>query len=215
MGTFTGARKRTTTKDKSLPAVPATRSRNNHPVWQAMREGGDPKAEQTYIYTLAITGDPMAAYRAGGYPLTDMHGNPVADSTISRRARELAEIDRIKQAVAETRRSLTASASCEWTREEVLDGYRMLYKAAVDNLETVVRDDFGGEIYRKYNERAAGNAATILDRVTQMYGFNAPTKVDGEIRFVFSGNGSSTDEQDKKYDYEGAANSIDISAYGK
>lgn len=221
MGAYSGMRKRTSYRaakaadaaDGDKPVIMdghlPQRKDKNHPVWQAMLAGTHAdaaQAEQIFVYVFAITGSATSAYRAAGYPLTDIHGNPITDATIGNRARRLVKLERVRKAVDEMRRKLREQATAEWDRDEILNGYRKLYDVALKHLETQIVDDEGNEIVAKYNERAATNAATILERITNIYGFNAPAKTDSTIRFVFNGGeaGESAGqlERGKQYDYE-------------
>jgi hypothetical protein len=231
VGNYSGMRRRTTywkekgqeppPGDTNKPAPPS-KSRAAHKNWQAMLNHEHPdavKAEETYVCILAITGNPAAAYRASGYPLEDDYGNPVPDSTISRRGKQLAKLPRIQKAVNEYKSLVQAKASKEWSRDEILDGYRELYNVARKHLETEIVTDTGDVLTTKYNERAAANAATVLERVTNIYGFNAPAKTDSTIRFVFNGGDEAGEsagqlEQGKQYDYE-AEPDTDLSDFAK
>jgi hypothetical protein len=229
VGTYSGMRRRTTywkekgqdppPGDTDKPAPPS-KSRAAHKTWRAMLNLEHPdaaKVEETYVCILAITGNPAAAYRASGYPLEDDYGNPVPDSTISRRGKQLAKLPRIQKAVSEYKRLVQAKASKEWSRDEILDGYRELYNVARKHLETEIVTDTGEVLTTKYNERAAANAATVLERVTNIYGFNAPVKTDSKVEFVFGGSGESQHTEGKDYDYEGTVDTdtTDISKYAK
>lgn len=185
-------------------AMPKGRSQSlmgKHAKWCDMLDGKDQDAENVFVYTFALTSDAAAAYKAAGYPLTDTRGNPIADSTLLRRARQLATLPRIKYAVEQLRHKITAVAAKEWSRDEVVDGYRKIYQVALDNLQTAVYN--GSE---RYNDRAASTAVTILERITQLYGYNAPAKVDATVQFVFGGLGNDNEQADgdaQTYDYDG------------
>jgi len=229
VGNYSGMRRRTTywkekgqdppPGDTDKPAPPS-KSRAAHKTWRAMLNLEHPdaaKVEETYVCILAITGNPAAAYRASGYPLEDDYGNPVPGSTIIRRAKKLAELSRIQKAVNEYKSLLQAKSSKEWTREEILNGYRELYNVARKHLETEIVTDTGEVKAIKYNDRAAANIANVLEKVTNIYGFNAPVKTDSKIQFVFGGFGEPQHADGKDYDYEGTADTdtTDISKYAK
>lgn len=142
-------------------------------------------AEDEFCATLVATGDCVAAYRAAGYPLDDDKGNPLADTTILRRARATAKLPVIVARTQELQEQYKKGSGFGWSKEEVIDGYRQIYNTAMANMMCDQRNSLGETVGRKFNDKAATTAVTVLEHITRIYGFDAPVKVDGTVTFAW------------------------------